>query len=93
DDEMDIEEDEDDDMDIEADEEDEDDERWMRAILLMEGLYLYAPQRREEIRELRAADRTRQQQIIQTLTVVQTLQREMVPLQGVSAANVTNAQL
>ncbi|GJR95094.1 hypothetical protein Tco_0267268 [Tanacetum coccineum] len=36
--------------------------------------------RQEEIRELRAADRTRQQQIIQTLTVVQTLQREMVPL-------------
>ncbi|GKA68686.1 hypothetical protein Tco_0768603 [Tanacetum coccineum] len=34
------------------------------------------------MRELRAADRTRQQQIIQTLTVVQTLQREMVPLQG-----------
>ncbi|GJV82372.1 putative reverse transcriptase domain-containing protein [Tanacetum coccineum] len=38
--------------------------------------------RREEIRELRAADRTRQQQIIQTLTVMQTLQREMIPLQG-----------
>ncbi|GKE43945.1 hypothetical protein Tco_1471229, partial [Tanacetum coccineum] len=39
-------------------------------------------ERREEIRELRAADRTRQQQIIQTLTVMQTLQREMIPLQG-----------
>ncbi|GJR51928.1 putative nucleotidyltransferase, ribonuclease H [Tanacetum coccineum] len=38
--------------------------------------------RREEMRELRAADRTRQQQIVQTLTAVQTLQREMVPLQG-----------
>ncbi|GJR63540.1 hypothetical protein Tco_1505702 [Tanacetum coccineum] len=38
--------------------------------------------RREEMRELRAADRTRQQQIIQTLTVMQTLQREMIPLQG-----------
>ncbi|GJW40497.1 hypothetical protein Tco_0066342 [Tanacetum coccineum] len=32
--------------------------------------------------EMRAADRTRQQQIIQTLTIMQTLQREMVPLQG-----------
>ncbi|GJW44235.1 hypothetical protein Tco_0073034 [Tanacetum coccineum] len=32
--------------------------------------------------ELRAADRTRQQQIIQTLTAVQTLQRETIPLQG-----------
>ncbi|GJQ92757.1 hypothetical protein Tco_0003896 [Tanacetum coccineum] len=32
--------------------------------------------RREEMRELRAADRTRQQQIVQTLTVMQTLQRE-----------------
>ncbi|GJX02412.1 hypothetical protein Tco_0186325 [Tanacetum coccineum] len=41
--------------------------------------------RREEMRELRSADRTRQQQIIQTLTVVQTLQREMVPLQGLVA--------
>ncbi|GJR18487.1 hypothetical protein Tco_0967014 [Tanacetum coccineum] len=38
--------------------------------------------RREEMRELRAADRARQQQIIQTLTVMQTLQREMIPLQG-----------
>ncbi|GJV36312.1 hypothetical protein Tco_1408789 [Tanacetum coccineum] len=38
--------------------------------------------RREEMRELRAADRTRQQQIILTLTVMQTLQREMIPLQG-----------
>ncbi|GJW00405.1 hypothetical protein Tco_1555656 [Tanacetum coccineum] len=38
--------------------------------------------RREEMRELRAADRTRQRQIIQTLTVMQTLQREMIPLQG-----------
>ncbi|GJW00794.1 hypothetical protein Tco_1556045 [Tanacetum coccineum] len=36
--------------------------------------------RREEMRELRAADRTLQ--IIQTLTVMQTLQREMIPLQG-----------
>ncbi|GKC89942.1 hypothetical protein Tco_1150591, partial [Tanacetum coccineum] len=35
-----------------------------------------------EIRELRVADRTRQHQIIQTLTVMQTLQREMTPLQG-----------
>ncbi|GKG01472.1 hypothetical protein Tco_0306177, partial [Tanacetum coccineum] len=72
--------------------------RWMRAILLMERLYHYAPQfmhrcqrsqsletdrrRREEMRELRAADHTRQRQIIQTLTVMQTLQREMIPLQG-----------
>ncbi|GKF37647.1 hypothetical protein Tco_0114405 [Tanacetum coccineum] len=38
--------------------------------------------KREEIRELRVADRTRQHQIIQTLTVMQTLQREMTPLQG-----------
>ncbi|GJU02317.1 hypothetical protein Tco_1112655 [Tanacetum coccineum] len=38
--------------------------------------------RREEMRELRAADRARQQQIIQTLTIMQTLQREMIPLQG-----------
>ncbi|GJY25050.1 reverse transcriptase domain-containing protein, partial [Tanacetum coccineum] len=38
--------------------------------------------RREEMRELRATDHTRQQQIIQTLTVMQTLQREMTPLQG-----------
>ncbi|GJS17321.1 hypothetical protein Tco_0411793 [Tanacetum coccineum] len=38
--------------------------------------------RREEMRELRAADRTQQQQIIQTLTIMQTLQREMIPLQG-----------
>ncbi|GJU70641.1 hypothetical protein Tco_1262046 [Tanacetum coccineum] len=35
-----------------------------------------------EITEFKAVDRTRQQQIIQTLTVMQTLQREMVPLQG-----------
>ncbi|GKA76216.1 putative reverse transcriptase domain-containing protein [Tanacetum coccineum] len=34
------------------------------------------------MRELRATDRTRQQQIIQTLTAVQTLQRETIPLQG-----------
>ncbi|GJR01192.1 hypothetical protein Tco_0524176 [Tanacetum coccineum] len=34
--------------------------------------------RREEMRELRAADRTRQQQIVQTLTVMQTLQRGML---------------
>ncbi|GKE67501.1 hypothetical protein Tco_1521662, partial [Tanacetum coccineum] len=39
-------------------------------------------ERREEMRELRAADRTPQQQIIQTLTVMQTLQREMILLQG-----------
>ncbi|GJR08309.1 hypothetical protein Tco_0790961 [Tanacetum coccineum] len=32
----------------------------------------------EEMRELRAADRTRQQQIIQTLTAVQTLQRRTI---------------
>ncbi|GJT54461.1 hypothetical protein Tco_0989515 [Tanacetum coccineum] len=43
---------------------------------------VHAQMRREEMRELRAADRTRQQQIIQTLTVMQTLQREMIPLQG-----------
>ncbi|GJX52509.1 hypothetical protein Tco_0280878 [Tanacetum coccineum] len=36
--------------------------------------------RREEMRELRAADRTRHQQIIQTLTIMQTLQREIIPL-------------
>ncbi|GJR80175.1 hypothetical protein Tco_0150960 [Tanacetum coccineum] len=41
-------------------------------------------ERREEMRELRAADRTRQQQIIQTLIVMQTLQREMIPLHGTS---------
>ncbi|GKE44671.1 hypothetical protein Tco_1471955 [Tanacetum coccineum] len=39
-------------------------------------------ERREEMRELRAADHARKQQIIQTLTVLQTLQREMIPLQG-----------
>ncbi|GJW00194.1 putative reverse transcriptase domain-containing protein [Tanacetum coccineum] len=38
--------------------------------------------RHEEMRELRAADRARQQQIIQRLTVMQTLQREMILLQG-----------
>ncbi|GJR53756.1 hypothetical protein Tco_1404277 [Tanacetum coccineum] len=42
--------------------------------------------RREEMRELRAADRARQQQIIQILTVMQTLQREMIPLQGLVTA-------
>ncbi|GKB07729.1 hypothetical protein Tco_0836013 [Tanacetum coccineum] len=38
--------------------------------------------RRKEMRELRAADRARQQHIIQTLTVMHTLQREIIPLQG-----------
>ncbi|GJR99250.1 reverse transcriptase domain-containing protein [Tanacetum coccineum] len=41
------------------------------------------PRSNEEIK-VRAAARTRQQQIIQTLTVMQTLQREMIPLQGLS---------
>nr|GEZ31820.1 hypothetical protein [Tanacetum cinerariifolium] len=35
-----------------------------------------------EIRGLRTADRTRQQQLIQTLTVMQSLQRQVTPLQG-----------
>nr|GFB81733.1 hypothetical protein [Tanacetum cinerariifolium] len=35
-----------------------------------------------EIRWLRTADRTRQQQLIQTLTVMQSLQRQVTPLQG-----------
>ncbi|GJV62864.1 hypothetical protein Tco_1473692 [Tanacetum coccineum] len=43
---------------------------------------LLMKRRREEMRELRAADRTRQQQLIQTLTAMQTLQRETIPLQG-----------
>ncbi|GJR73003.1 hypothetical protein Tco_0085368 [Tanacetum coccineum] len=38
--------------------------------------------RREEMRELRTADRTRQQQLIQTLTVMQSLQRQVTALQG-----------
>ncbi|GJS28663.1 hypothetical protein Tco_0489283 [Tanacetum coccineum] len=38
--------------------------------------------RREEMRELRVADHARQQQIIQTLTIMQILQTEMIPLQG-----------
>ncbi|GKB53553.1 hypothetical protein Tco_0904306, partial [Tanacetum coccineum] len=36
--------------------------------------------RSAEMRELRTADRTRQQQLIQTLTVMQSLQREVTPL-------------
>ncbi|GJT25005.1 putative reverse transcriptase domain-containing protein [Tanacetum coccineum] len=48
----------------------------------MDASVLAPEGRREEMRELRAADRTRQQQIIQTLTAVQTLQRETIPLQG-----------
>ncbi|GJV43389.1 hypothetical protein Tco_1427925 [Tanacetum coccineum] len=36
----------------------------------------------EEMRAVEGCYRTRQQQIIQTLTVMQTLQREMIPLQG-----------
>ncbi|GKA74740.1 hypothetical protein Tco_0781042 [Tanacetum coccineum] len=43
---------------------------------------VHAQMRREEMRELRAVDRTRQQQLIQTLTAMQTLQRETIPLQG-----------
>ncbi|GKF39311.1 hypothetical protein Tco_0119372 [Tanacetum coccineum] len=35
-----------------------------------------------ELRELRMADRTRQQQLIHTLTVMQSLQREVTPLLG-----------
>ncbi|GJZ48967.1 putative reverse transcriptase domain-containing protein [Tanacetum coccineum] len=44
--------------------------------------------RSEKMRELRTADRTRQQQLIQTLTVKQSLQREVTPLlgQGVTTA-------
>ncbi|GJW43429.1 putative reverse transcriptase domain-containing protein [Tanacetum coccineum] len=38
--------------------------------------------RSAEMRELRTADRTRQQQLIQTLTVMQSLQREVTPLLG-----------
>ncbi|GJY00773.1 hypothetical protein Tco_0358925 [Tanacetum coccineum] len=61
-------------------------ERWMRAILLMDGVILslrtQCSAQMAEIDRVSAADRTRQQQIIQTLTAVQTLQREMVPLQG-----------
>ncbi|GJX82607.1 putative reverse transcriptase domain-containing protein [Tanacetum coccineum] len=42
---------------------------------------LRADQRRStEMRELRTADHTRQQQLIQTLTVMQSLQREVTPL-------------
>ncbi|GJS89549.1 reverse transcriptase domain-containing protein [Tanacetum coccineum] len=36
--------------------------------------------RSAEMRELRTVDRTRQQQLIQTLTVMQSLQREVTPL-------------
>ncbi|GJR69664.1 putative reverse transcriptase domain-containing protein [Tanacetum coccineum] len=44
---------------------------------------LRADQRRStEMRELRTADHTRQQQLIQTLTVMQSLQREVTPLLG-----------
>ncbi|GJU69542.1 hypothetical protein Tco_1255801 [Tanacetum coccineum] len=38
--------------------------------------------RSAEMRELRTVDRTRQQQLIQTLTVMQSLQREVTALQG-----------
>ncbi|GJZ28644.1 putative reverse transcriptase domain-containing protein [Tanacetum coccineum] len=55
------------------------DRRRQRAIL---DLLEMDRERREEMRELRAVDRARHQQIIQTLTVMQTLQREMIPLQG-----------
>ncbi|GJR68969.1 hypothetical protein Tco_0015034 [Tanacetum coccineum] len=44
---------------------------------------LKADQRRSaEMRELRTTDHTRQQQLIQTLTVMQSLQREVTPLLG-----------
>ncbi|GJS84645.1 hypothetical protein Tco_0751186 [Tanacetum coccineum] len=44
---------------------------------------LRADQRRStEMRELRIVDHTRQQQLIQTLTVMQSLQREVTPLLG-----------
>ncbi|GKF55176.1 hypothetical protein Tco_0165516, partial [Tanacetum coccineum] len=44
---------------------------------------LKADQRRSaKMRELRIADHTRQQQLIQTLTVMQSLQREVTPLLG-----------
>ncbi|GJS72468.1 hypothetical protein Tco_0705309 [Tanacetum coccineum] len=52
------------------------------VISLRTTVHAQMGERREEMRELRAADRTRQQQIIQTLTAVQTLQRETIPLQG-----------
>nr|GFC27809.1 hypothetical protein [Tanacetum cinerariifolium] len=42
-----------------------------------------------EIRGLRTADRTRQQQLIQTLTVMQSLQRQVTPLQGQDRPKVT----
>ncbi|GKE30943.1 hypothetical protein Tco_1450265, partial [Tanacetum coccineum] len=38
--------------------------------------------RSAEMRELRTADSTRQQQLMQTLTVMQSLQREVIALQG-----------
>ncbi|GKF31979.1 hypothetical protein Tco_0101777, partial [Tanacetum coccineum] len=48
---------------------------------------LKADQRRSaEMRELRTADRTQQQQLIQTLTVMQSLQGQVTTLQGQVAA-------
>ncbi|GJR23402.1 reverse transcriptase domain-containing protein [Tanacetum coccineum] len=61
--------------------------RWMRVILPAErrqaviSEMLKADQRRSiEMRELRTTDHTRQQQLIQTLTGMQSLQREVTPL-------------
>ncbi|GKG60129.1 hypothetical protein Tco_0609793, partial [Tanacetum coccineum] len=48
---------------------------------------LKADQRRSaEMRELRTVDRTRQQQLIQTLTVTQSLQGQVTTLHGQVAA-------
>ncbi|GJW36127.1 hypothetical protein Tco_0059047 [Tanacetum coccineum] len=94
DDDMDIdadEEDEDDEMDVEVDEEAEE-EHPAPAYPVVVALPATVPSAEEtepfETDESAAtppphpAYRTRQQQIIQTLTVMQTLQREMIPLQG-----------
>ncbi|GJY79583.1 putative reverse transcriptase domain-containing protein [Tanacetum coccineum] len=60
-------------------------DRWMGQAVTSE--MLKADHRRSaEMRELRTADRTRQQQLIQTLTVMQSLQREAMIDHGVTAA-------
>ncbi|GJV49219.1 hypothetical protein Tco_1439431 [Tanacetum coccineum] len=54
---------------------------------------LKADQRRSaEMRELRIADHTRQQQLIQTLIVMQSLQREVTPLLGQGQVTVLQGQ-
>ncbi|GJS88238.1 putative reverse transcriptase domain-containing protein [Tanacetum coccineum] len=52
-------------------------DRWMRVILPARD-----HRRSAEMRELRTADRTRQQQLIQTLTVIQSLQGQVTILHG-----------